>query len=295
MKAHDRDQLLVSSSYSTLRLFSNDEFGAKNLYNTRTSPDVNTSFLSSETTIRDAPPKNGVEPEANSRVPEPWWSNLVSDYRPLEASKLPPDVIFGASFTTFTIDPTVYLPYLLDKIQELGGRVFRSKLPIDGGIEAATTQAATTAGLDPYDEPIWAVVNATGLAAKDMVDDQNMYPIRGQTVRVKGVAKEVTTRLGATKSNVAAVMPRPGSNCTVVGVTVEQDVWKTDIEEDKVKMILDRARAFAPELVNEQGDYEVLKVGVGLRPGRRGGARVDLEKCPSGLVIAHTYGHAGAG
>ena len=228
-------------------------------------------------------------------MPEPWWSSLVSDYHPLEASKLPSDVIFGASFTTFTIDPTVYLPYLLDKIQDLGGRVFRAKLPTDGGIEPAAAQAAKTAGLDPYNEPIWAVINATGLAAKDMVDDQNMYPIRGQTVRVKGVAKEVTTKLGATKSNVAAVMPRPGSNCTVVGVTVEQDVWKTDVEAEKVSVILDRARALAPELVNEQGNHEVLKVGVGLRPGRKGGARVDLEKRPSGLVIAHAYGHAGAG
>ena len=268
-------------------------------YNTRTSPDVSTSFLSSDTTNKGSPSENRAahtcSPEANSKVPEPWWSNLVSNYKPIETSKLPSDVIFGASFTTFTIDPAVYLPYLVHKIQDLGGRVFRSRLPADGGIEAAVAQATKTAGLDPQEEPVWAVVNATGLAAKDMVGDQNMYPIRGQTVRVKGVANEVTTKLGATKANVAAVMPRPGSKCTVVGVTVEENVWKTDVEEDKIPMILDRAKTLAPELLNEHGDYEILKAGVGLRPGRKGGARVDLEDRPSGLVIAHAYGHAGAG
>ena len=264
----------------------------------RTSANVSTSFLASETTDLDDPANSAIarahSSEAYTKIPEPWWSALVDQYQPIDAPKLPPDAIFGATFKTFTIDPLKYLPYLLQRVEFFGGRVFRARLPTDGGIEAAVTQAKKVAGIDVC-EPPWAVVNATGLAAKDMVADTQMYPIRGQTVRVKGTAKEVITKLGGTKSDVTAIMPRPGSDCTVVGVTVEKNVEKTEIEEDKVPFLLNRARVLAPELLNEQGSHEVLKVGVGLRPGRKGGARVELEQGTDGPVIAHAYGHAGAG
>ena len=48
------------------------------------------------------------------------------------------------------------------------------------------------------------------------------------------------------------------------------------------------------ELLNKEGDFEVLSVQVGLRPGRKGGARVEIESL-DGLVVCHTYGHSGAG
>lgn len=227
-------------------------------------------------------------------MPVPWWSTLVDAYRPIEASSLPPDVIYGAEFKTFTIDPAVFLPYLLQKVQVLGGRVFRSSLRTDRGLEAATAQAAKIVGLDG-DETVWAVVNATGLGATRMVGDKHMYPIRGQTVLVKGTAKACTTKLGATKTDVIAVMPRPRTNCTVVGVTIEEDVWETAVEEDKVPYLLNRSKQLAPELLDKHGNHEILKVGVGLRPGRKGGARVELEDGHNGLLIAHTYGNAGAG
>lgn len=204
-------------------------------------------------------------------------------------------MIFGVRFKTFTVDPTVYLPYLLEKISEHGGRVFRSKLATGQGIDASIAQAANIIGLSEEDERVWAVVNATGLSAREMVGDQDLYPIRGQTVRVKGIADHVSTKLGSTKTDVAAAMPRPSSGCTVVGVTVEPDVWDTTVEDMCVPLLLDRGKALAPELLNEHGHHEVLKVGVGLRPGRKGGARVELEKRKSGLLIAHAYGHAGAG
>ena len=275
-----------------------NHFGAETSIGTRTSPDVSTSSLSTNNTDKDEPQNsrdaNFHSPEANSTVPEPWWSTLVSEYESIERSLLPPGVIFGVKFTTFTIDPIVYLPYLLGKIKGRGGHIYRCKLPTEGGIESAAERAAEIAGLE-NDERIWAVVNATGLAAKDMVGDEAVYPIRGQTVRVKGVAKQVTTKLGKAKSNVAAVMPRPSSNCTIIGVTVEEGVWETEVEEKKVPVLLDRARDLAPELLTAQESHEVLKIGVGLRPGRRGGARVELAKGRNGLVVAHAYGHAGAG
>ena len=192
------------------------------------------------------------------------------------------------------MDPLTYLSYLRSKVEGLGARIIRTKLPIHAGIEGAAAEAAKLIGLKNL-EAVRAVVNATGLGAMDMVKDDSLYPIRGQTIRVKGVAKECITRLGASKSGTTAVMPRPGSNCTVIGVTVEPDIGKTDIEDDQVSLLLNRAKPFASELIDQNGDFTMLKVGVGLRPGRSQGARVELEESPAGFVIAHAYGHAGAG
>jgi D-amino-acid oxidase len=47
-------------------------------------------------------------------------------------------------------------------------------------------------------------------------------------------------------------------------------------------------------LLNDDGKFEVLSVQVGLRPARKGGVRVEIERL-DGFLICHAYGHAGAG
>ena len=49
-----------------------------------------------------------------------------------------------------------------------------------------------------------------------------------------------------------------------------------------------------PELLNQNGEFEVSGVQVGLRPGREGGARVEKE-VRGGICVVHAYGHGGAG
>ena len=62
-------------------------------------------------------------------------------------------------------------------------------------------------------------VNATGLGAIKLCGDGAMYPIRGQTVLVKGEAKAVRTRHG--DGYVAYCIPRPGSETSILGGTKE--------------------------------------------------------------------------
>lgn len=45
----------------------------------------------------------------------------------------------------------------------------------------------------------------------------------------------------------------------------------------------------------EGQEFEVVSVLAGLRPGRKGGARVEVEGKIGGLWVVHSYGHAGAG
>jgi D-amino-acid oxidase len=64
--------------------------------------------------------------------------------------------------------------------------------------------------------------------------------------------------------------------------------------------ILERCKAIAPEILNENGEFEVLSVQVGLRPTRTRGARVEIEQVSGtekseGKFVCHNYGHHGAG
>lgn len=63
-------------------------------------------------------------------------------------------------------------------------------------------------------------VNASGLGAKELVPDDAMFPVRGQTVLVKGEANYAKTM-----NENKYVIPRPGSGTTILGGTREVGNW----------------------------------------------------------------------
>lgn len=67
------------------------------------------------------------------------------------------------------------------------------------------------------------------------------------------------------------------------------------VDESVTKLILNRCRPLVPELLNEEGEFEVLREQVGLRPTRTAGPRVELEETENGKFVCHNYGHHGAG
>lgn len=60
------------------------------------------------------------------------------------------------------------------------------------------------------------------------------------------------------------------------------------------KTIMQRCCDLCPELGKPE-DLQVISHNVGLRPARRGGTRVELERWADGTPVVHNYGHAGAG
>lgn len=100
------------------------------------------------------------------------------------------------------------------------------------------------------------------------------------------------------------VIPRPGSGTTILGGCKEVGNWETEEDKGLTERILERIRAsgMAPELLrgdgkDAKGEFEVLNVQVGLRPGRKGGPRVEVQEGGKvgGTWVVHAYGHAGAG
>ena len=63
-------------------------------------------------------------------------------------------------------------------------------------------------------------MNASGLGAKELVPDDGIFPVRGQTVLVRGEAKHAKTM-----NENRYCIPRPGSSTTILGGTRETGNW----------------------------------------------------------------------
>jgi len=204
-----------------------------------------------------------------------------------------------------SINVPQYLLYLLEKAQSHGVQIVKARLDTTKGfvhalkeaeelISAFHSQSQSSVVNSPL-KPIACFINATGLGARTLCNDAAMYPIRGQTVLVKGEAQSTITRVGSNYR--AYCIPRPGSGTTILGGTKEEGVWESEPDEKATEEILRRNAWQVPELLTgPDGGFEVLSVQCGLRPGRKGGPRVEGEVLDGGRVrVVHAYGHAGAG
>lgn len=197
-------------------------------------------------------------------APSPWWASAVPGLRP--ADRLPDGWAAGWTFVAPVAEMPVYLPWLVARIESLGGTVTRMALP----------------GLPEHAQ---VVVDAAGLGARLFAEDGAVLPVRGQVVYVEQVGLE---RWWLDSSGPTYVVPR--SRDIVVGGTDEEGSWDRAPDEATAKELLARARALVPELRRAA----VLGHRVGLRPARPS-VRLDVETRPSGQRVVHCYGHGGAG
>jgi D-amino-acid oxidase len=237
---------------------------------------------------------------------DPWFSSIVLDYEQIPKSSLKDGFHQGHTYTSVMVNVPMYLHYLLEAAKSKGVTVINAALPecptfletLKSSVEIIKTHCRKdeSAGV-PH---ISAFVNATGISALKLVPDPNIYPVRGQTVTVAGEANGITTidalpeNPTKTSTPIMYILPRPHSNTTILGGTKQVGDWTAEPDPKTTEEILRRAKEWAPELLNEKGEFEVLSEQVGLRPGRKGGARIEIEEVED-TVICHAYGHAGAG
>jgi D-amino-acid oxidase len=136
------------------------------------------------------------------------------------------------------------------------------------------------------DAPV--VVNCTGLAARELVPDPSVRPVRGQLVVVQNPG--IDTWLVATDAagEYAYLFPQPGG--LVLGGTAEEDVWSLEPDPATAEAIVARCAALRPEVAGAK----VLEHRVGLRPTRPA-VRLERDALPDGRLLVHNYGHGGAG
>lgn len=169
------------------------------------------------------------------------------------------------------IETPIYLDYLLQRFQKLGGTIQLKRID---NINTLSEESA------------W-VVNCSGLGARELVNDMEMYPIQGQLVKVEKQSDAQCVladfAFGEQEQDLAYVVAR--QDCLVLGGTSVKKAKETEPKEEVTSGIIERCKAIAPHLNN----VEIKKVEVGLRPGR---PEIRLEK--EGAII-HNYGHGGGG
>ena len=222
------------------------------------------------------------DPESGVRVLEgvelgptadavPWsieGGPAVRDARPDE---LPAGQPRGIAWALPVIEMPRYLPWLERRLRALGGAVE------EGEVRSLDDALAR--------RPV--VVNATGLGARELARDPEVYPIRGQVVRVPRVPGDRALVDDRDPGGLTYVVPR--GEDVVLGGVAEEHVDRLEPDPAQTAAILARCGALAPDLARR----EVLEVKVGLRPGRTV-VRLEAERRPGGLVV-HDYGHGGAG
>lgn len=203
---------------------------------------------------------------------DPWWRPAVAELEHVAA--VPTGYRHGWRFAAPVIDMPTYLPWLVDRLESLGGSLTRAWLPA------------------LPDAPV--VVNCSGLAARRLAADGSVSPVRGQVVRLTrpdGLDEWLLDQSDA--SRLVYVVPRRHE--VIVGGTAEEGDYDTAPRAQTAREILDRARAVVPALRGAT----VLGHRVGLRPARPAvrleTERYDAERYDGSRAVVHCYGHGGAG
>jgi D-amino-acid oxidase len=208
-------------------------------------------------------------------------------FRQLDKEELPKGISSGISYTSVCINTPQYLHYLLGKCLAAGAVVKRSILHdiSDARLLHSSGRAASI------------VVNCTGLGAAALggVQDSTVYPARGHVVLLRNDTAGRITFISGTDDGpeeTTYIMQRPAGGGTIVGGCYQAGKTGADPDPAMGERILERAIKLVPDLANGKGreGLDVVRHGVGLRPVRKGGYRVEREQ-RDGWNLVHNYGH----
>ncbi|OQO00213.1 hypothetical protein B0A48_14000 [Cryoendolithus antarcticus] len=220
-----------------------------------------------------------------------WFKDVLPNFRVLDKSELPPGIDSGTGFTSVCINTALYLPWLASQCLKLGATLHRGDV----------SHISDAASLHHSGSPAKLVINCTGLSSLRLggVQDKNLYPARGQIVVVRNDPGIMCSTSGTDDGSDEAcyIMHRAAGGGTVLGGSLQAGNWESQVDPNLAIRIMKRAVALCPALVKPgQGieGLDIVRHGVGLRPMRSGGIRVEKERIGD-LDVVHNYGHGGYG
>ncbi|KAG9119496.1 hypothetical protein FRC07_005455 [Ceratobasidium sp. 392] len=192
-------------------------------------------------------------------------------------------------FETVTIDTSVYLPYLLSVFLKNGGKIVRARV-----------------------SHLSQVAQGSYASLKPSVEDRDVFPIRGQVVLIHapwikfGISEK-------TPDYISYIIPRRNGD-VVLGGTYGINDWYPYPRAETVDNIIRRALALSPLIAppeSRAGDRTptvedvksiIVESGCGLRPGRKGGIRLERGEIEylegegsKSIPVVYNYGHGGQG
>lgn len=227
---------------------------------------------------------------AEKLKPEPWYKDIVPNFRQLPKEQLGLEFDNGNAFTSVCINTAIYLPWLVSQCLR-NGVIFK---------RANLKHISDAAALHGSRREADVIVNCTGLSALKLggVEDENMMPIRGQTVLVRNEANVMCSSSGTDdgEEEVCYLMQRAVGGGTLLGGSYQRGNWDSQLDPSLAVRIMKRAVDLCPSLTGGKGieHLDIIRHGVGLRPYRHGGTRIEKEKI-NGVWTVHNYGHGGFG
>ena len=209
---------------------------------------------------------------------EPWWRDAVLGFRHVGASELktlhlPPDKSCWY-FSTVVMSGESFLAWQMAQFKANGGKVLHKRLK----------------NLQEIDGQFDIIVNCTGLGSRELVNDNELYPVRGQSIIVK--APWVKHGCGYTDAtnNVATIVV-PQADIVHLGGTTDIGDWSEHVNPLISKGIMERCCKYFPGL----STAPVVREVVGLRPGRKT-VRLEVDDTiTKHSTVIHNYGHQGQG
>jgi glycine/D-amino acid oxidase-like deaminating enzyme len=130
--------------------------------------------------------------------------DLMPDFEEIPEADLPrgTGVTSGIRYTSLAINPTYFLPWLQKQLEAKGVRFIRKEVE---NLSAARSLSARRPEI---------IINASGLGAKVLAGDDEVMPVRGQTMFIKSDYEKLMIREG---SEYTYVIPRPHSGGVIVG------------------------------------------------------------------------------
>lgn len=203
----------------------------------------------------------------------------------------------GTTFTSVCINVALYLPWLASQCLRRGTVIKRANL----------SHINDAVSLHSSGKPADLIINCTGLSSFKLggVEDSALYPARGQIVVVRNDTGGVMSTVSGTDddpSEAMYIMQRAAGGGTILGGCLQAHNWESQPDPNLAIRIMKRCIEYCPTLVREGEGIEALSIirhGVGLRPMRNGGIRVDQETITDNqgrkVHVVHNYGHGGYG
>ena len=177
----------------------------------------------------------------------------------------------SCAITVPLMDTTIYLDYLANRFVAAGGSIVTN---------------VRFEKLEEVDRKFDLVINCAGIGARDLVQDVNLEPHRGQVAIVPKI-DNLSCAIVCDDPPLMYAIPR-ANDCVFGGTNEISDDLSVD-PKSTTRILDECSRVLNIDKPN------VLAERVGLRPFRKSGVRLERDRLRDGRTVIHNYGHGGAG
>jgi len=200
----------------------------------------------------------------------PQWA-IPFGARQINRDEVLPAFTSGFTLNVPLMDTTIYLDYLAKRFLAAGGE-------INGNVRFEKLEDVSSA----FD----LVINCAGIGARELVQDIDLKPHRGQIAIVPKI-DNLSCAIVCDDPPLMYAIPRT-NDCVFGGTNEMSD--NLDADPTATARILDECSD-----VLKMDNPTVLAERVGLRPFRKSGVRLEGDRLRDGRMVIHNYGHGGSG